>query len=149
MSFSKSLRIVSRGQKIPIIEFTQMTNYLTWVNHWDHFSFLAFVQITTVYGFSPWRGQIFEIFESKGPWYDLMNDLVNPTLPISSPNRLVFLRFFEVFWGFRSFWIASFDLGIEKDLTGYDWSIRSKKTSKWKPHSVNQTSKAHLYQKGD
>ena len=87
-----------------------MTNYLTWVNHWDHFSFLAFVQITTVYGFSPWRGQIFEIFESKGPWYDLMgdydlmDDLMNPTLPISSPNRLVFLRFLELlncFVGFR------------------------------------------------
>ena len=49
---------------------------------------LAVAQITTGYGFSPWRGQIFEIFETKGPWNDLLNDLMNST----SPNRLVFLN---------------------------------------------------------
>ena len=53
------------------------------MNQW----ILAFAQITTGYGFSPWRGQIFEIFETKGPWNDLLNDLMNST----SPNRLVFL----------------------------------------------------------
>ena len=101
VSFSRSLRIVSTGQKRPIIKITKMTNYLTWVNVIIEIIFsLAFMQITIAYGFSPWRGRIYEILESKDLWNDLLNDLVIPTLPISPPKRLVFSRFFEVFRGF-------------------------------------------------
>ena len=81
------------------------------------------MQITIAYGFSPWRGQIYEMLESKDLWNDLFNDLVIPTMPTSPPNRLVFSRFLGVFRGFSSFFenfevfgIALLDSRIDKDL---------------------------------